>query len=114
MAPGLLIFNRNFNHASMNYFASKAAAERYVTGRPDFHANTIGHIKDVLGINQKLLLALDVACGTGLSTKALLALAEEVYGTDASPEMLSLACKSDKIRYVVAAAESQPFEDERI
>jgi len=96
----------------MNFFGSKTAAERYAAGRPDFHANTIGHVKAFLGINQKLPMALDVACGTGLSTKALLALADEVYGTDASHEMLDLAAEKDKIRYLVAAAGSQPFEDE--
>ena len=96
----------------MNFFGSKVAAERYVAGRPDFHANTIGHLKEMLGIDQKLPVALDVACGTGLSTKALLSVADEVYGTDLSPEMLDRAYEKDKIRYIVAAAENQPFEDE--
>jgi len=96
----------------MNFFGSKDAAERYATGRPDFHAGTIGRVKAFLGIEQKLPLALDVACGTGLSTKALLSVADEVYGTDLSREMLDRACEKDKIRYVVAAADNQPFEDE--
>lgn len=59
----------------MNYFNSKTAAERYTKGRPHFHSNTIMHIKDFLHLDKKLNNALDVACGTGLSTKALLEIA---------------------------------------
>src|SRR6185503_13415907 len=95
----------------MNYFTPKTAAERYSKGRPDFHSNTIRHIKDFLHLDKKLDTALDVACGTGLSTKALLAIATHVYGTDISQEMLNLAPQSEKIQYSVAPAEQQPFPD---
>jgi|SRR6185503_349639 len=93
----------------MNYFGSQAAAVRYDRGRPHFHANTIGHIKAYLHLDHKLEFALDIACGTGLSTKALLALAEKVFGTDLSEEMLKAARAEDGITYCVAAAERQPF-----
>jgi ubiquinone/menaquinone biosynthesis C-methylase UbiE len=96
----------------MNYFAPKTAAERYATGRPDFHANTIRHIKEYLQLSHKLPNALDTACGTGLSTKALLEIADQVYGTDASPEMLSHAPLPEKIHYSIAFAEQQPFPDQ--
>lgn len=95
----------------MNYFNLKAAAERYAKGRPDFHNNTIQHIKEFLKINNKLGNALDIACGTGLSTKALLEIANNVYGTDVSGEMLNLAPLKEKVRYAVAPAEQQPFAD---
>jgi ubiquinone/menaquinone biosynthesis C-methylase UbiE len=95
----------------MNYFGSKTAAEKYATGRPDFHANTINHIKDFLKLNGKLDKVLDVACGTGLSTKALLPIANHVYGTDLSAEMLNVAYDKDKINYTIAPAEQQPFEN---
>jgi ubiquinone/menaquinone biosynthesis C-methylase UbiE len=95
----------------MNYFSPKSAAERYARGRPDFHSNTIQHIKAYLQLNKKLDKALDVACGTGLSTKALLDIATHVYGTDLSREMLSQAYQSDSIQYILAAAEQQPFAD---
>lgn len=96
---------------TMNYFSPKTAAERYSKGRPDFHGNTIKHIKDYLHLDRKVDAALDIACGTGLSTKALLDIAINVYGTDASREMLSFAARSDQIRYSVAPAEQQPFPD---
>jgi ubiquinone/menaquinone biosynthesis C-methylase UbiE len=94
----------------MNFFSSKTSAEKYAVGRPDFHANTISRVKDFLQIEYKLPKALDIACGTGLSTKALLIIAENVYGTDLSPEMLNLALEKDKIYYAVAPAENQPFD----
>jgi ubiquinone/menaquinone biosynthesis C-methylase UbiE len=73
----------------MNYFAPKDAAERYAKGRPDVHGHSIDLIRSFLRLDRKVERVLDIACGTGLSTKALLAIGEEVYGT----------------------AESQPFEN---
>lgn len=95
----------------MRYFDPKTAAERYSKGRPDFHNNTIKHIKDFLHLDSKVSNALDIACGTGLSTKALLEIATNVYGTDTSQEMLNYALHSDKIHYLIALAEQQPFGD---
>jgi ubiquinone/menaquinone biosynthesis C-methylase UbiE len=95
----------------MNFFNLKTASERYSKGRPDFHSNTIKHIKAYLHLDKKLNNALDVACGTGLSTKALLEIATNVYGTDISQEMLNFASSSDKIHYSIASAEQQPFTD---
>jgi ubiquinone/menaquinone biosynthesis C-methylase UbiE len=95
----------------VNYFNPKTAAERYARGRPDFHSNTIRHIKDYIQIDNKLDKALDIACGTGLSTKALSEIAVNVYGTDTSQEMLKLALQSDTINYSIASAEQQPFAD---
>ena len=95
----------------MNYFRPKTAAQRYSKGRPDFHSNTIKHIKDYLRLDKKLDKALDIACGTGLSTKALLEIATTVFGTDVSQEMLNLALESEKINYSIASAEQQAFAD---
>jgi len=93
----------------MNYFNPKSAAERYSKGRPDFHSNSINRIKNFLHLDKKLDRALDIACGTGLSTKALLEIATNVYGTDASQQMLEFAVQPDKINYSIAKAEQQPF-----
>ncbi|MGN6250033.1 MAG: class I SAM-dependent methyltransferase [Ginsengibacter sp.] len=95
----------------MNYFKAKIAAERYSKGRPNFHFNTIRHIKNYLNFDKKVNNALDIACGTGLSTKALLEIASNVYGTDSSQEMLNFAFQSGKIHYSLASAEQQPFPD---
>ena len=95
----------------MNYFAPKEAAQRYAKGRPDVHAYSIDQISTYLQLDQKLDRVLDIACGTGLSTRALLTIGERVYGTDISEEMLALAPCKDFIHYYVSAAELQPFED---
>jgi ubiquinone/menaquinone biosynthesis C-methylase UbiE len=95
----------------MNYFGSKTSAQRYAIGRPDFHAGTINRVKDFLGIENKASKALDIACGTGLSAKALLLIADEVYATDISEEMLNIAPKRERIHYQLAPAENQPFND---
>ena len=95
----------------MNYFEPKNAAERYSKGRPYFHSNTISHIQKHLHLDKKLDKALDIACGTGLSTKALLDIAVNVFGTDTSQEMLKWALSQDKINYLNAPAESQPFSN---
>jgi SAM-dependent methyltransferase len=50
-----------------------------------------------------------VGCGTGLSSSALLGLAREVVGIDASVEMLRHACRVSGVRYVASAAEAPPF-----
>ena len=95
----------------INYFDLRVVAERYAGGRPDFHSNTIARIKKFLKLEKNLDTVLDVACGTGLSTKALSAISNNVFGTDISPEMLKYAEQTDKINYLIAKAEQQPFAD---
>lgn len=95
----------------MNYFIPKSVAERYAKGRPDFHDNTIKYVKNFLQLDSKLDKALDIACGTGLSTKTLLPIATTIFGTDTSQEMLNFAQQTEKINYLIAPAEQQPFEN---
>lgn len=95
----------------MNYFSPKNTAERCAKGRPFFHKNTMQHVIEFIKIDNKFENALDVACGTGLSTYALLDIAENVSGVDTSPEMLKLALNSHKIKYYESAAESLAFKN---
>jgi len=97
----------------INYFEPKNAAERYAAGRPDFHSNPIGRVKKFLNLETKLDNALDVACGTGLSTKALREISNNIFGTDISFEMLKRAAQDDKINYLIARAEQPPFAADR-
>ncbi|MFM2388032.1 MAG: hypothetical protein RL660_2789 [Bacteroidota bacterium] len=96
----------------MNYFETESVAKRYEKGRPFFHSNTINKVRGHLGISHKYEKAIDIACGTGLSTKALMQLAEQVFGTDISEEMLRYAFKDNNIVYQCASAENLPFEDD--
>jgi SAM-dependent methyltransferase len=65
----------------------------------------------MLARQPKVRRAIDLACGTGLSTTPLLEVARQVVGVDASSEMLTLAPRSEGVSYTRAAAERIPFED---
>ena len=55
--------------------------------------------------------ALDLGCGTGLSTEPLTSIADLVVGVDVSEDMLALASGSSTARYARARAENLPFSD---
>lgn len=97
----------------LNYFSPKSVAERYTKGRPIFHPLIIKRIKEFLSLIEPLSFALDVGCGTGLSTVALKRIAQNVIGVDASTEMILLAPKEDGIKYSVAFAENLPFVENK-
>lgn len=96
----------------MNFFGSKSAAERYSKARPYFHPNVVERIKTFLSLDQPLALAIDVGCGTGLSSIALKEAATRVVGVDASFEMITLAQKDPCVEYIVADAERLPLRDD--
>ncbi len=94
-----------------NPFVSSDTAEAYAQGRPYFHPLVLEIVKEKLSLNAPVKLAVDVACGTGLSSLALLELADRVIATDVSAEMLSQAPKDARITYRQAPAESLPLDD---
>ncbi len=93
----------------MNYFAHASAAERYATARPYFHPKALELLLEAT--NQKRFAhALDVACGTGMGTKALLEIADVVTGCDTSPEMLLFAQRGvPEAKFLESQAETLPF-----
>jgi SAM-dependent methyltransferase len=91
----------------MNYFSPRTAAERYHKGRPYFHPLLAKRIQQYL--SHPVRRAVDVGCGTGLSTRALTTLASTVIGCDVSSEMLSFAPNDPSTHYCAAAAEQMPF-----
>jgi SAM-dependent methyltransferase len=97
----------------MNFFSSQSAAARYPRGRPYFHPLVIERISAFLSLRKPLKRAVDVGCGTGLSTIALKEVAGEIVGVDASLEMIALAAKSERIEYSVADAVRLPFLDDK-
>ncbi len=88
-----------------NYFDHKEAAKRYKAGRPDFHRLVVNKLKEKLSITERYKCVLDVACGTGLLTKALLDISEKVIGVDNSEGMLKYAWQDDRITYYKGEAE---------
>jgi ubiquinone/menaquinone biosynthesis C-methylase UbiE len=93
----------------MNFFAFKSAAERYERGRPFFHPFVINRFRELFPFGERIARALDVGCGTGLSTVALTEIARRIVGVDASPMMLTRAVADARIAYAVAVAEHLPF-----
>jgi SAM-dependent methyltransferase len=96
--------------AVSNPFDSDPVARRYAHARPYYHHWAIRLAAGQLGICHARL-AVDVACGTGLSTRAVLQLADHVVAIDASAAMLRAAQPHSRARYLVAAAERIPLRD---
>jgi len=82
-----------------------AAADRYTEGRPYHHARTLRRAL----AGEKPRVALDVACGTGLSTRGLAELGIAAVGVDVVPAMVARARADTALPYAVAAAEALPL-----
>jgi SAM-dependent methyltransferase len=88
-----------------SYFLTPAEAQRYLESRINFHHIVVSKVVKYLRLSQPLDLILDVGCGTGHSTQAFAALANNIIGVDHSKAMLSLALPGENIRYEVQSAE---------
>jgi SAM-dependent methyltransferase len=95
----------------VNYFTAPAAAQHYATNRPRGHAHVLEVMHRALAGHLPVHHALDVGCGTGHSTIALLPYAESIEGIDSSSEMLVLAPRDPRIVYRKGYAEALPFRD---
>jgi ubiquinone/menaquinone biosynthesis C-methylase UbiE len=95
----------------VNYFVHLSAAERYARDRPYFHPLVIKRMKAFLELSKPVPLALDVGCGTGMSSVALTEIAETVIAADPSAAMLAQAPVHPHIRYLEALAEHLPLEN---
>jgi SAM-dependent methyltransferase len=93
----------------MNFFDPRTAAERFARGRPFFHPLVIKRVGEYLGLTAGVTSALDIGCGTGLSSAALSEIAETVTAVDISEGMLSFAPKTKGVNYAVSKAEVLPF-----
>jgi ubiquinone/menaquinone biosynthesis C-methylase UbiE len=87
----------------------RQVAALYARARPFIH----DHIVDLILTRQsRVASALDVACGTGLSTAPLLSVANRVVGVDASEDMLAAASRVAGVAFVRATADRLPFDDQ--
>ena len=84
-----------------------ANADRYARGRPYHHARTLRRALAGVAVQR----ALDVACGTGLSTRGLAELGIVAAGVDVLPAMVARARADTGLPYAVAAAEALPVAD---
>lgn len=94
-----------------NFFAYQTAAERYAKARPYFHPLIIERFCQFTELGFPVGRTLDVACGTGQSTRALAEIARSVVGIDSSAVMIEQAPPLPNVEYEVASAERLPFDD---
>jgi len=92
-----------------NYFALPWVGARYARGRPDVHTAIARRVGERVAPGGRLARALDVGCGTGLSTRALALLAETVVGVDPAASMLAQTAHHARVRYVRGVAEALPL-----
>ncbi len=93
----------------VNYFAMPTAALRYAASRPSAHADVLGAMRLAMADALPVGRALDVGCGPGQSTMALLPYAAAIVGIDPSSAMLSQAPLHPRIDYRKGYAEALPF-----
>ena len=91
-----------------NPFAATAVGTLYARGRPYHHPRSLARVRALVG-EARVEHALDVACGTGLSTLALAEHAAHVVGLDVSAEMLRAAGAVANVAYLLGSAEQMPF-----
>ena len=92
----------------VNPFVARTAARRYAEVRPGLHDRVVGLLAGRLPTPER---ALDLGCGTGLSTRPLSSFAGVVVGVDVSEEMLRARAPATGAWYVRAQAERLPFRD---
>ena len=91
-----------------NPFDASNVGASYRRGRPYYHQEAVSRIVALTGF-ETVDLALDIACGTGLSTQALSTVARRVVGIDGAIDMVLNADRDHDAAYVVGSAESLPF-----
>jgi ubiquinone/menaquinone biosynthesis C-methylase UbiE len=89
-------------------YDSERLAVAYAFDRPSVH----GEFVRSAGLTRHADRALDVGCGAGLSTAALVPLARHVVGLKPIPAMLThRGTVAPQARFVIAEAERLPFAD---
>jgi ubiquinone/menaquinone biosynthesis C-methylase UbiE len=98
------------NVPSRAAYDSPRLAQAYARDRPPLHERIVATIAADLEMTAPLPRALDVGCGAGLSTAALLQCAERVVGIDRSSVMVAAGrARLPAAALVVGDAEQLPF-----
>ncbi len=93
-----------------NLFQEKNEATRYNLFRPHYHHLPFEQLKTFL--RKAIPKSLDVACGTGHSTRSLDRISQIVVGCDSSEAMLNEARKHSSHDFYLSRAENLPFQEE--
>lgn len=84
----------------------EAVARHYAAYRPPLHRVVLARALD----GQQFSAALDIGCGTGQSSLALVPFADQITGVDNSPEMLGAALPHAAVRYAHGSEHGLPGE----
>jgi ubiquinone/menaquinone biosynthesis C-methylase UbiE len=91
----------------VNPFTQEQEAQRYDSYRPAYHDLPFQKLYGYLG--RTFHKSLDICCGTGHSTQALMKMSRNVVACDMSASMLAVARKRLPVTFVEARAEKLPF-----
>lgn len=92
-------------------FEHSRVADGYASARPFLHREVFARVRDLVPAPWPLRRGLDVGCGTGLSSVALLELVRDVTAVDVSLPMLRRAERREHVRYLASSAEDLPLRD---
>lgn len=98
----------------VNPFTGPVVGKLYARARPRLHHIVIERVAKLLEIRSPLSRAVDVGCGTGMSSIALATIAQWVLALDVSADMLRHAEPHPAVRYAIGAAESLPIASDSV
>lgn len=95
-----------------NLFASAEMARGYAAARPQVHGLILADAWRTLGVDRVAGRALDVGCGSGISTRALQPVCAKCVGVEPAVTMVQIAgAVAPGAAFVAGAAEQLPFAD---
>lgn len=98
--------------ADPRYYLIARLADAYAFHRPPIHAAVWSRVAAASSIEEPMTDALDVGCGAGASSAALVAYAREVTGVDPSEAMLRRARQAlPNTSFVLGRSDALPLAD---
>jgi len=99
--------------ADADVYRSSRLARRYAFNRPDVHSAIWSRVRPSLACELPVAAALDIGCGAGLSTVALMRFARQAIGVDPAAEMIEEAqAMPTMATFLQGNAHALPFDDE--
>lgn len=99
---------------NQNLFGDSSIAAGYANARPPVHPEVMAKVRQRLD-QPAVPVALDIGCGSGLSTRALSGLATQAIGLEPAESMLRYAPQiAPGSAFTVGLAEALPFADRSI
>jgi SAM-dependent methyltransferase len=96
-------------------FGSPEMVEGYTRARPPVHPYVVERIRERLALTVPVARALDVGCGTGLSTSPLRGIADSCLGIDPIEAMVNGSpARAAGVRFAAARAEAIPVRSATI